>query len=505
MDAETPPEEDALTRSGDALLARGEIGQAIVSYERALALNPKVAGAHLRLAAAQAALGRLEEATVSCKNAISLDPSSSSAHNELGCLLDRQGSLSEAYASFQTAIALAPDNVNAHNNLAALLGRQGRLDEACASLQRVLVLDPNHCDAHCNLGNVLLHQGKLDEAFNSYQKVLSLNPDHVLAHNNLGALLERQGRLDEALACLQKAVSLNANYSNAYNNLSCVLHKQGRLEEAITASRRALAIRPGDAKAHANLGLALHSKGELAQAAAHYRRAVELGASNPMVRHALAALNGQDPGAIPTEVVTGSFDDYASRFDTHLVEALGYSAPKLMREAVGRVTRNSRRFHRALDLGCGTGLIGEQFRDIVDAIDGVDLSPKMLEHARRKQIYSRLDREEIVVWLERAASEALSFDVVLAADVFIYVGNLEPAFEAVCGVLARDGLLAFSVENLARGSFELLPTLRYAHSMTYVRGLASRYGFTVEFCEQIDLRRDKNAIIEGTIFVLRRQ
>jgi predicted TPR repeat methyltransferase len=224
-----------------------------------------------------------------------------------------------------------------------------------------------------------------------------------------------------------------------------------------------------------------------------------------MIHHALAAVSGEDAGPIPAEVVKCCFDECASQFDTLLVGALGYSAPKLMREAVDRLTRNNRRFQHALDLGCGTGLIGEHFRDIVTEIDGVDLSPEMLEHARRKQIYSRLDREEIVTWLERSAAEALSFDIVLSADVFIYVGNLEPAFKAVSTILANDGLFVFSVEHLAQGSFELLPTLRYAHSISYVRQLASRHRFIVEICEQVNLRREKTAIIGGTIFVMTRQ
>jgi predicted TPR repeat methyltransferase len=505
MDPDPPSDAEAFAKVGDVLLARGETEQAIASYDQALALNPQLFETHLSLAAAKALQGKLAEATVSCRNAISLNPNHSNAHNELGCLLERQGKLDEASTSFQKAIALDPNHVNSHNNLATLLGRQGRLDEALASLQKVLALDPNHCDAHCNLGNVLLHQGKLDDAFNSYQRVLALNPNHIHAHNNLGALLERQGRLEEALASLRKAFSLNPNHSSAHNNLSSVLQKQGRLEDAIATCRRALDIRPDDVKAHETLGLVFHSKGELSEAASHYQRAIELGTPNPMIRHALAALNGEDAGPIPTEVVTGSFDDYASRFDTHLVGALGYSAPKLMREAVDRLTRNNRRFQHALDLGCGTGLVGEHFRDIVTEIDGVDLSPKMLEQARRKQIYSRLDREEIVAWLERSATEALSFDIVVSADVFIYVGNLEPAFKAVRTILAHDGLFVFSVEHLAQGSFELLPTLRYAHSISYVRELASRHRFTVEVCEQFDLRRDKSAIIGGTIFVMTRQ
>lgn len=499
-----PDYAEAHAKLGDVLLARGDVEPAIASYDRALALDPQLFETHLRLAAANAQQGRLAAAIASYRNAISVEPNYSHPYSELGHLLEREGKLDEACASFQKVIALDPNDVNAHNKLGALLGRQGKLDEARASLQQALALDPNHCDAHCNLGNILLHQGKLDDASRCLRKVLALNPNHVSAYNNLGVLLERQGRLNEAFSCLQKVLALNPNHGNAWSNLGRVQLSQGRFEDAIACCRRAVAIRPDDASTYETLGRALLCKGERSEAAASYRRAIELGTTNPMISHELAALSGEDAGSIPGAVVKSLFDDYASRFETDLVGALGYSTPRLMREAVGRATRNTRRFQHALDLGCGTGLIGAHFRDIVAEIDGVDLSPKMLDQARRKQIYSRLHCEEIVAWMEHSAKEALSFDIVLSADVFIYFGNLEPVFKAIRTILADDGLFVFSVERLLQGSFELLPTRRYAHSTSYVREVASRHGFVIELSEQIDLRKEHDAVIGGTIFVLTR-
>lgn len=498
--------------------------------------NPELFETQLSLAAAQAREGRLAEAATCYRNAISINPNHSNAHNELGCLLERQGELDEAYASFRKAIALDPNHVNAHNNLAMLLGRQGKLDEARISLQVALALDPGHSDAHCNLGNVLLKQGKLDDASTSYRRAIALNPNHINAHNNLGVLLQRQGRLDEAFISFQTVIALNPNHPNAHNSLGFVLERQGkpdeastsfrraialnpndsgahsnlaatlltqgRVEDAIASCRRALAIQPENAKAHEALGFAFQHKGEPTEAASFYRRAIELGSTNPMASHLLAAVSGADAGPTPREVVINLFNDYASRFDAHLVETLRYSAPRLMREVVGRLIRNDRRFKHALDLGCGTGLIGTHFNDVVAEIDGVDLSPKILEQARRKQVYRKLDCEEIIAWLERAAGESLSFDIVLSADVFIYIGNLEPVFKAIRRILTADGLFVFSVELMAQGTFALLPTCRYAHSTSYVRELASRHGFTVAVSEQIDLREDRKVMIDGTIFVL---
>jgi predicted TPR repeat methyltransferase len=126
------------------------------------------------------------------------------------------------------------------------------------------------------------------------------------------------------------------------------------------------------------------------------------------------------------------------------------------------------------------------------------------EQASREQIYSKLTCNEIVAWLERSAAESLTFDIVLSPDVFIYVGNLEPAFKATRRILADKGLFVFSVERLAQGSFELLPTGRYSHSTSYLRELASRHGFAIELSEQVNLRKERDVTIEGSIFVLTR-
>jgi predicted TPR repeat methyltransferase len=384
------------------------------------------------------------------------------------------------------------------------LEEQGRPDEAMKCYEAAIQADPRCARAHLNRGNVLLASARIDEARDAYQLAIACDSRYAAAFFNLANLDCRAGRYEQALRHYETAIRIKPDFADAFVAQGNACADLGRIAEAIESYQRALAIRPDYADVHLNLGLLAMNKGELAEALAHCKKAVELGATSPMARHMLASLSGESTGPLPGALVKGLFDDYAARFDAHLVDALGYSVPRLMRAAVGRLTGNSRRFQHALDLGCGTGLIGEHFKDLVAEIDGVDLSPKMLEQARRKQIYARLDCDEIGTWLERAAGEPLSFDIVLSADVFIYVGDLEPAFKAIGTILAEAGLFVFSVERLAQGSFELLPTMRYAHSMSYLRELASKYGFVLALSEHVDLRKERDAVIGGTIFVLTR-
>lgn len=384
-----------------------------------------------------------------------------------------------------------------------VLEEQGRPDEAMARYEAAVQRDPRCARAHLNRGNILLSRDRIEEAREAYQLAIACDQKYAAAYFNLGNLNNRAREYEQALGHYGKATRIKPDFADAFVAMGNAFADLGRTGEARESYQHALAITPDYGDVHFNLGLLAMRDGARSEALECCKRAIELGASSPMAHHVLTALKGEDAGAIPGALVTGLFDDYASRFDSNLVDTLNYSAPRLMREAVGRVA-GGKGFRHALDLGCGTGLIGVHFRDVVHEIDGVDLSPKMLQQARRKQIYNRLDCDDIVAWLERAARELLSFDIVLSADVFIYVGNLEPAFKAVRAILAKDGLFVFSVETLERGSFELRPTFRYAHSSSYVRERASAHGFVIALAERINLRKESSGMIEGAIYVLTR-
>jgi predicted TPR repeat methyltransferase len=139
------------------------------------------------------------------------------------------------------------------------------------------------------------------------------------------------------------------------------------------------------------------------------------------------------------------FDDYAWRFDKHLIKNLGYRAPALITEALSAVAP-SRRFASALDLGCGTGFMGEALRGRVDHLVGVDLSAAMIAKARERGVYDRLVVDDALAMFEREPQA--SFDLIAAADALVYIGDLAPLFAAVARALAADGLFAFSYQRL---------------------------------------------------------
>lgn len=218
----------------------------------------------------------------------------------------------------------------------------------------------------------------------------------------------------------------------------------------------------------------------------------------------LAALGARDtPAAPPAGYVTGLFDQYAEKFDQHLMETLEYRGPAILREAMQQAcTAAGRPFHYGLvlDLGCGTGLMGVEIGEVSDAIRGVDLSPRMIEAARKTGVYETLATGDVTEWL--AAQPTGTADLVIAADVFVYLGDLEPVFVASARTLAPGGLFAFSVQKGEAADFQVGDDMRYAHSTAYLQHLASLHGFAVLSLEEASTRKDRGQPVPGLVAVM---
>jgi predicted TPR repeat methyltransferase len=216
----------------------------------------------------------------------------------------------------------------------------------------------------------------------------------------------------------------------------------------------------------------------------------------------LAAHGALDEVAPERAYVEALFDDYAPRFEQSLVGKLGYRVPKVTRTILEAELqrRGVARFRRALDLGCGTGLVGEQIRPLVERLEGVDLSARMIAEARRKAVYDHLERAELVDYLGRQADGA---DLIVASDVFNYVGPLEPPLAAVRRVLAAGGIAAFSLEvDEGDKAVRLDTSLRFRHGLRPVLTLCRQLGLREITVEPTVLRTDRGMPVNGAVVLV---
>ncbi|MET0605642.1 MAG: methyltransferase domain-containing protein [Beijerinckiaceae bacterium] len=220
---------------------------------------------------------------------------------------------------------------------------------------------------------------------------------------------------------------------------------------------------------------------------------------------ALAALESGNSGQgleMSVGYVRNLFDQYAERFDSHLTKHLAYRGPELIRDAIARacaIEGVRPPFARALDIGCGTGLLGEQLQDMAKAIEGIDLSPRMIRMAKKRDCYDRLSTGDMLAFLREG--DAGRYDLIAAADVFVYVGDLGPVVSAAARALKPRGLFAFSIQRGDAADYALGRDRRFFHRPAYVEAVLKSCGFNVVRNEANSTRIENGAPVPGAIFV----
>ncbi len=470
----------------------GQLDAAITSYRAALALRPQDADTLLNLGNALAVHGELAAAADSYRALLRHAPTA----------MDGGSAGREAVPPGTNAGAVfRPHQLKAHVNLGQVLRALGDVAGARAAYQAVVALDAGNVAAHLGLGALCQEAGDFATAYRHYQAVLQTDPGCAPAWNNLGTWHQERGERPAAADCYRRALALDPQDAEAHNNLGTLLADDDRAAEAEACYRAALEVRPEFAEAHKNRGAVLQALGRHDEALASFREAVRLRPDLSEAAYKLAALSGeQPPASAPAEYVAALFDGYAGEYDQHLTSTLQYRVPQALCALLAeRVPERSGL--DVLDLGCGTGLSGAALRGLARQLTGIDLSPRMLARARERGLYDHLIEGDIVQVL---ATQNAGFDLVVAADVFVYIGELEAVVASAARVLRPGGWLAFSVESLSEGEYRLQPTGRYAHAPAYIGALAQRHGFQCVAEQAVTLRVEQGRPVAGQLQLWRR-
>src|SRR6266404_446655 len=272
------------------------------------------------------------------------------------------------------------------------------------------------------------------------------------------------------------------------------LQLKGDLPAAADLLSQATELAPGFASAWFTLGEIREQLGERDAAIAAFRKAQD---TDPDDRHGaslrLMLLGAQELSDMPPAYVRALFDQYAPKFETALVDDLGYRGPALLFKAVltaRLAVRKPAFFKRAVDLGCGTGLAATAFAKEVDHFFGIDLSPRMIERARATGLYAQLEIAEMVQGL--SSKPEGSADLILAADAMVYLAELAAVLGEARRVLVPGGLLAFTLETHGGDGVVLGEGLRYAHGAPYVRASIAAAGLTLSRLDPLSARNEDN-------------
>ena len=438
-------------------LEEGQGKKAAQHLARALQKTPDAVPPMLAMARAQIQQGRLEEGRAVYRRLCDIAPDLPAAWRELADLDFAAQNFAGAALPLRQAVRLAPGQAILRNNLGIAERAAGDLARAATEFQTAVALDPAAAKPYANLAGARRRLGRSGDAA---RHAVQLAPDDAACRIEYGQALPD----DRSIVEFQEAARLLPKQAEPVWLLAEALARLGRKEEAADAYRRVLALDPADGFG-AQLALAKLGQGAVPDraAAAH---------------------------------VSALYDQYAGSFDRDLLGNLDYRGPEVILDGLTRAGIGGPL--DILDAGCGTGLAGLAVKKLARRLDGIDLSEKMAEQARARGVYDSVEVGDLL------KAKKGAYDLVIAADVLIYLGDLAPVADTVHGALRPGGHFAFTVERGEGDAYALRPTGRFAHAEPYLRRIAAEHGFAVTLLEPTVTRREAGAPVPGLLCLLSR-
>lgn len=485
----------------------GEQMKRLEPEAKANALGPGTAERLHRVALSLYEHGQGQRAEALCREILVLQPEHGGALHLLGvCALDA-GDAEGGAELIGRALAARPDLPEGHLDLGRALLAQGRTEEAGRSFARAAECGPALAGPRQALGLLEFDLGHPETALEWFAQAQALAPDEpsVLLHTSWA--LKSLGRVEEAAAACARAVALDPKNCLARLELAELLIDAGRLAEAVRELEAAGRLEPGSAWRAFLCGREAVARKDAADAATNFRRCLELDPEDSYGAVAQLVLLGEaaTPERAPQAWVRGLYEGQARLWnESRRVSGRGYTGPELLAQALDRVLGEQPGrtvLDAVLDAGCGSGLCGPLLRPLARRLDGMDFSPAMLKLAKATGLYDTLDEAEVV---EHLAGFRAEYDLILAAAVFIYLGELGPVLAAASGALKPGGLLAFTLFPQDGLGYDLTPWAYYRHGREHVLARSAQAGFEVcASLEGVHEYRDDQPV-QGLALVLRK-
>lgn len=500
-------------------------------FARALMVQPNDANLHNNIANAYKALRVYDKAIEHYQHAIQLEPLYAQAHNNLASIYTLQNNYPQALSHYREAIHAEPNFTAAHYNLGLLLLKQETLDAALTQFNNVLALQPNHVDAQFYVGVLYLNANLLDKAESAFQNVLNHQEEHVFALTNLGVIALKRDAGQLAIDYFTKALILEPDHIEARNNIAATFIHHDRYENALMHYDVLLQRDPNNIEYHYNSGVAQMALGHLPEATTHFQtilsraenhfaalnnlaaiqirlghradaiallqRAIRANPCDTASQFMLHALTGDEKHPQPcSDYVSNLFNNYALYYDQHMQGSLKYNLPHSIMRALHKLGYIA--FKYTIDLGCGTGLSGVVLRESSEHLTGVDIAAKMIAQANKKDIYDKLIEAELLTFLQQ---DKQYYNLMVAADVLPYSGDLATLFCAIQERLSPQGLFVFSTEISTDDAWVLQDTARFCHHPDYIKALCEQHQLDILYQEKIVARKQEQQDLYVMLYV----
>lgn len=376
----------------------------------------------------------------------------------------------------------------------------GKNDEALRLIEKLLELFPDAFLLHYNAGLIYFEKEAYSKAFEHYNFALAEINDEPNLIYNLALCHKKVKNYEEAVALFEQLITMGDTSEDTYYSLAGCHRETGNLDSAAFLYQHILQENAQHKSATNNLAYTYHRMGDTESALTMYRRVVELIPGHKSAQHMISALTGTTNFNMVATYVEELFDDYSDTFEESLLGTLDYQAPKLLKELLLDAYSNCPKFDHALDIGCGTGLAAVELAPYCTRITGFDLAAKMVDKAAEKEIYHTLVATDVTGFSQQTTEK---YDLLVAADVFAYIGKLDNTFAELSTISAPKATLAFTVEHLEdhEGSLKIRSTGRFAHSQKYIEDLATTNSMKLLRKTREKIRREGHTWIMGWLFV----
>lgn len=370
--------------------------------------------------------------------------------------------------------------------------RSGQVARAKTAFHTLLKRAPNHLDGHFLLGTLYAESGDYSQAVRHLGRATEISPRSARVWNNLATTHRLAGAKAAALSAYLRALACEPDIPEAGGNLAGLLEQDESFRASLSPALHFQALMA--------LGQFHQLRGETDSALAAFRHAAVLEPANSSAAFHVAALEGRPMPRRPSGDVRELFDGYADIFDEHLVDHLGYRVPEQIASLLATLDDGQVRYRQALDIGCGTGISGIAVRARTERLSGVDVSPRMLAKARATGAYDVIAEQDLYEFLSVCDT---CYDLIIAADVLIYIGALDELFTAIRRRADAGALLWMSVElNRGAEDYRVGAEDRYLHSRDYVHRVAASTGWKVLLEHEIPLRKSGEEESPGVIVAL---
>lgn len=494
----SPDDATLLNNLANAYKKSHKLKKAIDYYLQAIKLRPEYAQAHNNLATVYALQNNYSKALRHYTKAVHAEPDFSAAHFNLGLLLLQNNQLAAAKTQFNNVISLSPYHTEAHFYLGILHLESNALTDAERAFQKVLEQDSEQIQALTNLGVIALKREHNQLAVDYFSKALALDNENIDARNNLAATFMHHDRFENALMHYDVLLKKEPDNIEYLYNSGVAQMALGHLNEAIIFFDSILNLQAKHTASLNNLA-AIYLKMEQRETSREYlRQALAINPKDKISAHMLHALDGDAYAETSPEYAQNLFNNYALYYDQHMQGALQYTIPQHIAREIHqlKLPKNT----QTLDLGCGTGLTGVVLREISKHLIGVDIAAKMLAQAKEKGIYDELVEAEINEFFHKNKKH---YDLIVAADVLPYFGELDALFQTLKQHLKPQGYFIFTTEISPKNPWFLQTTARFSHNPEYIKKLAEQNQLQLIKQEKIPARIQNQQPLEVILYILR--